>query len=338
MIAENDPLVSFCLMSCNQRDYIEEAFRAALNQDYSNLEIIVSDDGSKDGTWEIVQRMASAYEGPHKIILNRNEPNLGTIGNWQKLCQLSHGELLVKVDGDDISYPQRARVIANDWVSSGREAVMMASSYDIINMTGDVIGEKILPNGWDKRSTDGIAGGGDDYFYLGAVMACHRSLFDDFPLIEFDKSSDCAVYEARGLMSRRVMKEGNVFHPFRTISEKLIQYRVGSGDTTGGKYRNFVTKGANRVLHARCQALKDLELAKSYLPASYVTELRSIYERQIEHQKMVIDLYTGTFRRRWAAYRVLRKWDKVLSKYQLILLLFLLPRALGDWCFAHSRR
>lgn len=53
------PLVSFCLMACRQKEQIREAFNAALAQDYDNLEVLVSDDNSRDGTWEIIQEIAS---------------------------------------------------------------------------------------------------------------------------------------------------------------------------------------------------------------------------------------------------------------------------------------
>ena len=92
-------------MACCQKELIREAFQAALSQDYDNLEICVSDDNSQDGTWEIIQEMANDYHGPHRLILNHNERNLGTIGNWQKLCAMASGEILIKADGADVSYP-----------------------------------------------------------------------------------------------------------------------------------------------------------------------------------------------------------------------------------------
>ncbi|KJF78562.1 hypothetical protein UA45_05225 [Morganella morganii] len=50
----NDKLVSFVLISYNQEKYIEDALLSVLEQDYSNLEIIVSDDGSTDNTKNII--------------------------------------------------------------------------------------------------------------------------------------------------------------------------------------------------------------------------------------------------------------------------------------------
>lgn len=338
MVTRDNPLVSFCVMSCNQRDYIEAAFRSALDQDYSPLEVIVSDEASEDGAWEIIQRIAAEYKGPHKIILNRNEHRLGTIGNWQKLCELSSGEILVKADGDDISYPYRVSEIVSDWKSSGRRAILFASSYDIITKDGTVAGVKRLPGGWDNRSTEGIAGG-SGYFYLGAVFACHRSLFDDFPRVEHMKSSDCSVYEARGLMSRRTFLEDGVHHAFRTIARPLIKYRLGSGDTTGGAYRSFMARGAERIVEARKQSLKDLISQQDHHTCEYLDTLRNVYESHIRHQSLVLKLYSGkTFKERWPGYREVTHWMKLFSKGKLIGMIFLLPQCIGDVVFSILRK
>ena len=337
---EDAPLVSFCLMSCRQRDLIREAFQAAMDQDYEPLEILVSDDNSQDGTWEIIQQMAGEYKGPHKIILNRNEPNLGTIRNWQKLCSMASGEILIKADGDDVSYPFRARCIAEDWMSSGRKAMVMASSYDEMDINGNTIGEKLLPGGWDERSTHDIIEG-EQYFYLGATFACHRSLYDDFQPVRFEKASDCGTFEARGLLSRMCVEgshDKEIFHPFRTISRKLVKYRIGSGDTTGGAYRTFMTKGIRRSLEVRKQALTDLEDARSYLPKSYYDELKTLYSASRERLENVVRLWSGkTFGERWEGYRGTTHPGHFWSKGRLIEKILLLPTGLGDFLFALLR-
>ena len=71
------PLVTFALFAYNQERFIREAVEGALSQDYSPLQIILSDDCSIDRTYEIMREMAAAYEGSHEIVLNRNEENLG---------------------------------------------------------------------------------------------------------------------------------------------------------------------------------------------------------------------------------------------------------------------
>lgn len=106
----NNPLVSLCILTYNQEDYIRETLEGAVSQDYDNLEIIVSDDNSKDNTFKIIEEFASQYKGPHKLIINRNEPNLGLVPHLNKvLFELSHGEYIMLAGGDDISLPNRTK-------------------------------------------------------------------------------------------------------------------------------------------------------------------------------------------------------------------------------------
>lgn len=105
-----EPLVSFCIFAYNQENYIKDAVLAAIRQDYSNLEIIISDDCSTDSTYntilETVKQYGESY--PHKIVVNRNTSNLGISGNCNKvLYELAKGEYLILAGGDDISLPTR---------------------------------------------------------------------------------------------------------------------------------------------------------------------------------------------------------------------------------------
>ena len=50
------PPISLVLVSFNQQKYVREAVESALAQDYDNLEIVISDDCSRDKTWEIISQ------------------------------------------------------------------------------------------------------------------------------------------------------------------------------------------------------------------------------------------------------------------------------------------
>ena len=90
------PLITFALFAYNQEKFIEEAVLGVFYQTYSPLEIILSDDGSSDNTFEIMSRMASEYVGPHTIVLNRNQPNIGLIQHVNKVVdEISKGEIVV---------------------------------------------------------------------------------------------------------------------------------------------------------------------------------------------------------------------------------------------------
>jgi glycosyltransferase involved in cell wall biosynthesis len=106
------PLITYILFAYNQEHYVREAIEAAFAQTYSPLEIILSDDGSRDGTFEVMREMAAAYRGPHTLVLNRNEPNLGIGGHVNKAFAMAKGEWIVTAAGDDISDPERCSYLA----------------------------------------------------------------------------------------------------------------------------------------------------------------------------------------------------------------------------------
>lgn len=148
------PLISFALFCYNQEDFIEEAVRAALAQTYSPLQIVISDDGSKDRSFEIIQKIVSSYHGPHKILLNRNERNLGIGPHVNKvMTELVKGELIITAAGDDISVPDRTETVFKAWDATGRKADSILNGYQRMTIDGEPRGTK-SPAGqihfWDE--------------------------------------------------------------------------------------------------------------------------------------------------------------------------------------------
>jgi len=123
-----DPVVTFVLYAYNEEQFILDAIESAFAQTYSPLEIVLSDDGSTDRTFQIMQEAAAAYNGPHTIILNRNARKTGIGSQINAAWQKGSGELIVLANGDDISLPQRVERIVEVWKSSGGRAAAIAWS------------------------------------------------------------------------------------------------------------------------------------------------------------------------------------------------------------------
>lgn len=105
------PKVSLCLFSYNQEKYIVDALKGVLSQEYENLEIVISDDASTDNTFTIIKETIALYKGAHKIVLNRNEKNLGLVPHVNKLIfELASSEYILFAAGDDICLPNRVEV------------------------------------------------------------------------------------------------------------------------------------------------------------------------------------------------------------------------------------
>ncbi|HCH1012714.1 TPA: glycosyltransferase [Vibrio parahaemolyticus] len=220
------PLVSFIVVAYNQEKYIEEAIRGAFEQTYEPLEIILSDDNSPDKTFEIMQRLAEEYDGPHKVILNRNEPNLGIGGHISKVMELASADLVVVNAGDDVSVPERTSIIADEWLRSDRKIKCFGSGFQRIDETGKDLGIKFgsaVPAA--KTLKEFIK---DNPVFAGCTGAYDIDLYRGFgPFIEG------LVNEDRILPFRCKILGSE----FKYIDEPLIKYRVGG--ISGGRVNPF---------------------------------------------------------------------------------------------------
>lgn len=128
------PLVTFALFAFNQEQYVREAVEGALAQTYTPLQIILSDDCSSDSTPAILEEMAAAYNGPHRVVVRRGQKNIGTLSHVLRVAALAEGELIVVAAGDDISLPERTtRIVA---AFAGSDAYAYSSDEFSLDASG----------------------------------------------------------------------------------------------------------------------------------------------------------------------------------------------------------
>ena len=78
----------------------EEAVESVLDQSYSNLEFIICDDGSVDGTWELLQHLAAEDD---RIVLLRHTTNMGLASALNTCIKEARGAFIARQDADDQS-------------------------------------------------------------------------------------------------------------------------------------------------------------------------------------------------------------------------------------------
>ncbi len=100
----NQPLVSVLIPCYNVEKYVEESLYSIINQTYKNIEIIVINDCSTDGTGAILHRIAKTDP---RIKIEENQTNLKLIQTLNKGIALCSGEYIARMDADDIALPDR---------------------------------------------------------------------------------------------------------------------------------------------------------------------------------------------------------------------------------------
>ena len=91
--------VSLCMPTYNGERYLQPAIESALAQDTEFLELLVVDDGSRDGTVEIVREIARR---DRRVRLHENRERLGMARNWNRAMELAGGEWVKFIFQDDL--------------------------------------------------------------------------------------------------------------------------------------------------------------------------------------------------------------------------------------------
>ena len=102
----NSPLITIGIACYNAQDTILRALRSAFKQTWSNFEIVVVDDCSKDNSVDVVKKELQNFKNI-KTTLLINKLNFGPGYTRQKILDNSSGEFLVFFDDDDESYSSR---------------------------------------------------------------------------------------------------------------------------------------------------------------------------------------------------------------------------------------
>lgn len=96
------PKVSILIPVFNRAKLILETLNSAVNQSYKNTEIIVVDNKSTDGTFEIVKKFAKTHPN---VKVYQNEKNIGPVRNWKKCLEYATGEYVKILWSDDLIAP-----------------------------------------------------------------------------------------------------------------------------------------------------------------------------------------------------------------------------------------
>jgi glycosyltransferase involved in cell wall biosynthesis len=282
------------------------------------LEIILSDDCSSDGTFEIMRRMAAAYRGPHRVILNRNQTNRGIGGSHNRIFELAHGKLILHGGGDDISLPTRTQLNYEAWEASGGKAMFVQSAFNVIDGAGRPLENTGLEFTWGKEGTITEQRlsiheffGPRKPLHIGCAAAWSPRLMEVFgPL------PNTLGHEDHVLALRAACLGSNI-----RIALPLVKYRLhdknafASLPKTATSFEEIDQEEARsrRALRTRCgmyaALIADLKQAidKSLISQSAFEHAMAVCRKQQELLQGQIDFYGGAFLEKCRLLLALRK-------------------------------
>lgn len=130
-------LFSIVIPTFNRERYLKQTIDSALQQDFGDLEILVVDNASTDGTAELMRQ----YEGQPRFRYVRNERNIGMVGSWRRsLYELVRGDwFMILSDDDYLIRPDYLRQAASLIAAEPSLKLVYADGYVLHEGTGEMV-------------------------------------------------------------------------------------------------------------------------------------------------------------------------------------------------------
>lgn len=207
-------MISVCLASYNGAAYIRQQLESIIPQLSEGDEIIISDDGSTDGTLDVVAAMESPLI---KVVVNQGDH--GYTPNFENALRHASGDYIFLSDQDDVWRADKVDVCLRHL----RDVDMVIADASLIDGEGKEIGGSYHAI---RGSRPGLLANLVRFSYLGCFMAFRRRVLDralPFPA----NHRYCTHDNWLGIVAM-------TFYTVRVIDDKLIGYRRHGANTSAG--------------------------------------------------------------------------------------------------------
>ena len=271
------PLASIILLTFNQENLVEESIDSLLNQTYSPLEIIISDDLSSDRTREKIRSKISQYHGPHEIKIIFNDTNVGLCQNINQAIEHCQGEFIFAAAGDDISLPNRCEIVMTEWLKLNKKPGLIATDAYDMAIDGHILGIKrtsILQEykglqDWIKKPP----------YFFGSSHSWSRNFLNKFPPLNPKMMAEDHLMVFRALIS-----DGG-----HTISEPLVKHRRGG--VTLKKYIDLATKAKILRVGFNDKYIYLKQLLTDAQQDDHFADLAKHLHPELQECQLTLDLY-----------------------------------------------
>jgi glycosyltransferase involved in cell wall biosynthesis len=271
-----NPLVSICIPTYNGSSYIEETLECVINQTYSNIEIIITDDNSTDDTALICKRYA---EKDQRIKFYQNEINLGLIGNWKKSIEKSTSSWIKFLFQDDlfelncveemitVALSNKVNFVLSNraYIFDDNIADSIKKSYDKLPQTGDIFSNSKV---YTPNETSGLI---SKTIFHNSIGEPPTYLFnkekyspDDFP-DDFQQLIDY-MFALNKILSEN----------FYFLNKKLVKFRVHNNSQTAKNTKVGFDNLKELNKHIQVYYYERLKICYELLHNSSFTKIKEI--------------------------------------------------------------
>ena len=251
------PLVSVLIVNYNYAHFIGHAIQSALAQTYKNYEIVVCDDGSKDGSRAVIDRFASERPNVVKPVYKENG---GVASALNEAFAASTGDIICILDADDDFMPTKvASVVAA--LGADPENGLAMNRMVKVNSDGKIAGMipqvGRLDRGWIRN--DLLREGGHISFAPASGISLTREAAEKvFPIPEDTFRTEADAF---------ILTQALLRHKLAALDEPLSSYRLHGSNITSSQdidaaHTAKIMAGIEKVVSALGDTAAELGLAR----------------------------------------------------------------------------
>lgn len=331
-------LVTIGLLVYNHEKYIEDCLNGILQQDYSDMELIVLDDASTDRSREIINAYYEKLQQKfHRVLLIYHETNNGKVtANENEIIKNVRGYFYKGISGDDIMMPHcisslvdcmlndpdisvaysNGYVVGDDYKLGERFARKKILSQKPVNDIGENVFRKLMLRDWIPAPT----------------VMFRKNVFDQYGL--YDESIPYEDYEYWLRISRKEKlyyldrelvfyrrSEDSMSNFFGKNAKKKLKTAMYSDQMTIQKYLQYLSKEDRKQTIAAFYSYYykvsyDANFYRGFLVAAYKCKKYNS-EICLDFWPMLINMFLAKCQVNYSA-----KWKAMSDKHLAIILLF----------------
>lgn len=181
----SSPLLSVALCTYNGAPHLREQLNSLLWQTRKPDEVVVGDDASSDGTWELLEDFQRRAESQGvRVRMQRNQRNVGFVANFSQTLSRTEGQLVFLCDQDDVWQAEKIAVMAEHF-EADVNLLLLFSNARLVDARGAPLGHTLF-EALELTSNERALLGSDRAFDVllrrsavtGATAAFRRELLD----------------------------------------------------------------------------------------------------------------------------------------------------------------
>jgi len=214
------PLVSVALATYNGERYLRRQLDSIVGQTYRNIEIVVSDDCSSDGTVALLDE----YRRTHGITCRVNERNVGFVRNFERALSDCKGDFIALSDQDDIWLADKVETLVRE---IGSHSLVYTDAF-LINGNDEILPGSLM----EVSGVRPVSGNCFEYFVCNNCVTGCTAMFRKNLLETAIPIPEGETYHDWWLAVVASRRDGVLYYP-----GKLTQYRQHGSNYTGANVK-----------------------------------------------------------------------------------------------------